>query len=105
MTVALLILRAAAALVLGAPAVGDPAGGVLPLLAVAALGLTAVAVAVLVAQVLATVLAAVLAAVLGLGTTVVERDAVPDLVTRIAWSHPDADGHVRSRAPGVVAPA
>ncbi|QZQ53903.1 DUF6412 domain-containing protein [Curtobacterium sp. TC1] len=101
MTVALLVLRAAAALVLGAPAVGDPAGGVLPLLAVAALGLTAVAVAVLVAQVLATVLAAVL----GLGTTVVERDAVPDLVTRIAWSHPDADGHVRSRAPGVVAPA
>lgn len=101
MTVALLILRAAAALVLGAPAVGDPAGGVLPLLAVAALGLTAVAVAVLVAQVLATVLAAVL----GLGATVVERDAVPDLVTRIAWSHPDADGHVRSRAPGVVAPA
>ncbi|ROR33340.1 hypothetical protein EDF63_1748 [Curtobacterium sp. JUb34] len=101
MTVALLVLRAAAALVLGAPAVGDPAGGVLPLLAVAALGLTAVAVAVLVAQVLATVLAAVL----GLGTTVVERNAVPDLVTRIAWSHPDADGHVRSRAPGVVAPA
>lgn len=101
MTVALLILRAAAALVLGAPAVGDPAGGVLPLLAVAALGLTAVAVAVLVAQVLATVLAAVL----GLGTTVVERDAVPDLVTRIAWNHPDADGHVRSRAPGVAAPA
>lgn len=101
MTIALLILRAAAALVLGAPAVGDPAGGVLPLLAVAALGLTAVAVAVLVAQVLATVLAAVL----GLGTTVVERDAVPDLVTRIAWSHPDADGHVRSRAPGVAAPA
>lgn len=101
MTVALLILRAAAALVLGAPAVGDPAGGVLPLLAVAALGLTAVAAAVLVAQVLATVLAAVL----GLGTTVVERDAVPDLVTRIAWSHPDADGHVRSRAPGVAAPA
>lgn len=99
MTVALLILRAAAALVLGAPAVGDPAGGVLPLLAVAALGLTAVAAAVLVAQVLATVLAAVL----GLGTTVVERDAVPDLVTRIAWSHPDADGHVRSRAPGVAA--
>lgn len=101
MTIALLILRAAAALVLGAPAVGDPAGGVLPLLAVAALGLTAVAVAVLVAQVLATVLAAVL----GLGTTVVERDAIPDLVTRIAWSHPDADGHVRSRAPGVTAPA
>lgn len=101
MTIALPILRAAAALVLGAPAVGDPAGGVLPLLAVAALGLTAVAVAVLVAQVLATVLAAVL----GLGTTVVERDAVPDLVTRIAWSHPDADGHVRSRAPGVAAPA
>lgn len=101
MTIALLILRAAAALVVGAPAVGDPAGGVLPLLAVAALGLTAVAVAVLVAQVLATVLAAVL----GLGSTAVERDAVPDLVTRIAWSHPDADGHVRSRAPGVAAPA
>ncbi|MBF4587198.1 hypothetical protein [Curtobacterium sp. VKM Ac-2887] len=60
MTVALLILRAAAALVLGAPAIGDPAAGVLPLLAVAALGLTAVAVAVVVAQVLATVLATVL---------------------------------------------
>lgn len=101
MTIALLILRAAAALVVGAPSVGDPAGGVLPLLAVAALGLTAVAVAVLVAQVLATVLAAVL----GLGSTAVEHDAVPDLVTRIAWSHPDADGHVRSRAPGVAAPA
>lgn len=101
MTIALLILRAAAAIVLGAPAVGDPAGGVLPLLAVAALGLTAVAVAVVVAQVIATVLAAVL----GLRSTGVEHAAVPDLVTRIAWSHPDADGHVRSRAPGVVAPA
>ncbi|MBF4614951.1 DUF6412 domain-containing protein [Curtobacterium sp. VKM Ac-1376] len=97
MTAALLILRAIAALVLG-----DPAAGVLPLLAVAALGLTAVAVAVVVAR----LLAAVLAAVLGLGSTgVSDRTTVPDLVARIGWSHPDADGHVRSRAPGAMTPA
>ncbi|PZF08371.1 hypothetical protein [Curtobacterium sp. MCLR17_034] len=97
MTAVLLLLRATAALVLG-----DPAPGVLPLLAVAALGLTAVAVTVVVAR----LLVAVLAAVLGVGSaSVSDRSAVPDLVTRIGWSHPDADGHVRSRAPGVATPA
>jgi hypothetical protein len=96
MTAVLLLLRATAALVLG-----DPAAGVLPLLAVAALGLTAVAVTVVVAR----LLVAVLAAVLGVGSASVSDRSVPDLVTRIGWSHPDADGHVRSRAPGVVTPA
>lgn len=94
MTVVELVLRCTAALVLG-----DPSVGAVPLVAVVALGLTAVAVAVLVA--------AVLAIVVGL---VPARSAVPsrapaDLVTRIAWSHPDADGHARPRAPGAVAPA
>ena len=94
MTVVELFLRCTAALVLG-----DPAATALPLLAVAALGLTAVAVAVLVAQ--------LLVLVLGLaGTRAVAPSRAPaDLVTRIAWSHPDADGHTRPRAPGVVAPA
>ncbi|MGN6408080.1 MAG: DUF6412 domain-containing protein [Curtobacterium sp.] len=92
MTVVELLLRATAALVLG-----DPSVGAVPLLAVAALGLTAVAVAVLVAAVLAIVLGVVSA-----------RSATPsrapaDLVTRIAWSHPDADGHARPRAPGALA--
>jgi len=94
MTVVEFLLRCTAALVLG-----DPAVTALPLLAVAALGLTAVAVAVLVAH--------VLALVLGLhpnGPAAPAR-APADLVTRIAWSHPDADGHARPRAPGAVAAA
>ncbi|MDP4333929.1 hypothetical protein Q7F20_11170 [Curtobacterium sp. A7_M15] len=92
MTVVELLLRATAALVLGYPSVG-----VAPLLAVAALGLTAVAVAVLVAAVLAVVLGAVP------GRSATPSRAPADLVTRIAWSHPDADGHARPRAPGARA--
>jgi len=94
MTVVEFLLRCTAALVLG-----DPAVTALPLVAVAALGLTAVAVAVLVAQ--------LLAVVLGLGTAdrTTPTRAPDDLVGRIAWSHPDADGHARPRAPGAVAAA
>ncbi|MFS2030718.1 MULTISPECIES: hypothetical protein [unclassified Curtobacterium] len=91
MTVVELLLRATAALVLG-----DPSAGAVPLLAVAALGLTAVAVAVLVAGVLAIVLGLV-------PVRSLSSRAPADLVTRIAWSHPDADGHARPRAPGAVA--
>ncbi|MFJ3320914.1 DUF6412 domain-containing protein [Curtobacterium sp. NPDC086286] len=91
MTVVELLLRATAALVLG-----DPSVGAVPLLAVAALGLTAVAVAVLVAGVLAIVLGLV-------PVRSLSSRAPVDLVTRIAWSHPDADGHARPRAPGAVA--
>ncbi|WP_144711958.1 hypothetical protein [Curtobacterium pusillum] len=92
MTVVELFLRVTAALVLG-----DPAVGAVPLVVVAALGLSAVAVAVLVAAVLAVVLGLVL-------PRPASSDRAPaDLVTRIAWSHPDADGHARERAPGVVA--
>ncbi|GAA3338269.1 hypothetical protein GCM10017714_08770 [Curtobacterium pusillum] len=94
MTVVELLLRVTAALVLG-----DPSVGAVPLLAAAALGIGAVAVAVLVA--------AVLALVLGLlpARSTAPTGAPADLVTRIAWSHPDADGHARPRAPGAVAPA
>lgn len=89
------LLRVVAALVLGDPAVG-PA----PLLAVAALGLTAVAIGVVVVHLLAVVL----------GTARLPRPGpaaaeAAELVTRIAWSHPDADGHVRGRAPGAPVPA
>ncbi|MFJ2979848.1 DUF6412 domain-containing protein [Curtobacterium sp. NPDC087082] len=91
MTAVELLLRATAALVLG-----DPSVGAVPLLAVAALGLTAVAVAVLVAGVLAIVLGLV-------PVRPLSSRAPVDLVTRIAWSHPDADGHARPRAPGAVA--
>lgn len=94
MTVVELFLRLTAALVLG-----DPAAGAFPLLAVAALGLTTVAVAVVVAQLLALVLG------IDTGRSPVPTRAPADLVTRIAWSHPDADGHARPRAPGAATPA
>lgn len=98
MTVVEPLLRVIAALVLGDPAIG-PA----PVLVLGVLGLSAVTVALAVAV----LVAAVLATVLGLVRTrsgVAVRPPV-DLVTRIAWSHPDAEGHARPRAPGSVAPA
>lgn len=94
MTVVEILLRLVTALQLG-----DASVGVLPLVAVAALGLTAVAVAVLVAQLLAVVLG------LDAGRADPPTPAPADLATRIAWSHPDADGHTRSRAPGASQPA
>ncbi|MGN8048767.1 DUF6412 domain-containing protein [Curtobacterium sp. 22159] len=94
MTVVELLLRVTAALVLG-----DPSVAAVPLLAAAAVGITAVAVAVLVAAVLALVLG-----LLPVPRVAAARASV-DLATRIAWSHPDADGHARPRAPGAVAPA
>jgi len=91
MTVVEFLLRCCAVLVLG-----DPAVAALPLVAVAALGVTAVAVAVLVAHLIAVVLR-------GVPDRTARPGAAPDdLVTRIAWSHPDADGHRRSRAPGAA---
>ena len=91
MAVIEVFLRAVAALLLV-----DPASGALPLLALAGFGIAAVAAAVLVAQ--------VLALVLGAPTTpgLRSRDTGQDLVVRIAWSHPDADGHARPRAPGAT---
>ncbi len=96
MTVVELLLRAVAALQLGDASVASPA----PLLAVAALGLAAVAATVLVVRVLATVL--------GLDVDPTADGRTGEAVerpTRIGWRHPDADGHVRSRAPGAVTPA
>ncbi|WIB58631.1 DUF6412 domain-containing protein [Curtobacterium sp. MCLR17_007] len=91
MAVVEVFLRAVAALLLV-----DPASGAMPLLALAGFGVAVVAAAVLVAQVLGLVLGSPAAADGRVG-------AVPlDLVTRIAWSHPDAAGHARPRAPGAV---
>jgi len=95
MTVIEPLLRIVAALVLGDPSIG-PA----PFVAVVALGITAVAVAVLVAHLLAVALG------VDLAPPHPRRSARDDdLPTRIAWSHPDADGHVRARAPGGCTPA
>ncbi|OIH93665.1 DUF6412 domain-containing protein [Curtobacterium sp. MCBA15_001] len=91
MAVIEVFLRAVAALLLV-----DPASGALPLLALAGFGIAAVAAAVLVAQVLALVLGA--PSTPGLRS----RETGQDLVVRIAWSHPDADGHARPRAPGAT---
>lgn len=102
MTVLASLLRILAMLVTGFPVTtASGAPGVVPVLTVAALGIAAVVTAVVLARVLLAVLVTLLAA----GTGSVVSRAVPDLVTRIAWSHPDADGQVRSRAPGVVATA
>ncbi|ROP66144.1 DUF6412 domain-containing protein [Curtobacterium sp. ZW137] len=91
MAVIEVFLRAVAALLLV-----DPASGALPMLALAGLGVAAVAAAVLVAQVLALVLG------VAPGRVGIPGRRPLDLVTRIAWSHPDAEGHARPRAPGVV---
>lgn len=91
MTVIEVILRAVAALL-----AVDPSTGVLPLLAVAALGVAAVGTAVVVAQLVALVLG------IRVGPAASEADRPVDAGTRIAWSHPDAAGHARPRAPGVV---
>lgn len=94
MTVVELVLRLTTALVLG-----DPAAGAVPLVVVAALGLTAVTFAVVVARLLALVLG------VDAPRAASGSRAPADLVTRIAWSHPDADGHARPRAPGAATPA
>ncbi|PZE39449.1 DUF6412 domain-containing protein [Curtobacterium sp. MCPF17_031] len=84
----------------------DPAAlGSLPALTAAALGLGAVGITVtaLAAALLVLRLVAVLTGVGAPGAPRASR-TTPDLVTRIAWSDPDADGHPRPRAPG-AAPA
>jgi hypothetical protein len=91
MAVIEVILRAVAALL-----AVDPTTGVLPLLAVAALGVAAVGAAVVVAQLVALVLG------IRVGPAPSGADRPVDVVTRIAWSHPDAAGHARPRAPGVA---
>ncbi|MFS0730503.1 DUF6412 domain-containing protein [Curtobacterium sp. 1P10AnD] len=97
MVVVEFLLRLVAVLGAGAP-VATGAGDLLPAIVVAALGSAAVVALV--------VLTAVVAGVLG---TRPSRGAMDDtawavLRTEIASSHPDADGHARPRAPGVVAP-
>jgi len=100
MTVVELLLRALAVLQVGDVHLLGSGASPAPLLAVAALGLAAVAVTLLVVRLLATVLG------LGTGAGTAERSgAAVERPTRIAWSHPDADGQVRSRAPGRPTPA
>ena len=96
MTVVGLLLRTLAVLQLGDASALTP----VPLLAVAALGLAAVAATVLVVRLLATVLG-----VAEDPARCGRPGAAAELPTRIAWSHPDADGQVRSRAPGAATPA
>jgi hypothetical protein len=83
--------------------VGAVAGGVLPtqavaaLLVVAAAGIAGVAIAaVLIARAVTLLLRATRL------QAVTPRSDRPDVRTRIAWSHPDAAGHVRPRGPGGV---
>ena len=66
--------------------------------AILAVGLLGSAVAV--AVVLAVRLVALVLGLDGPARRPVHRSV--DIGTRIAWSHPDAAGHVRSRAPGAV---
>ncbi|PZE84430.1 hypothetical protein DEI91_08540 [Curtobacterium sp. MCBD17_032] len=80
--------------------------GAAPALAVSVLGFgvmgaTVAGIAALAAVALVLRLVALLLGAAGAARLRVPSTA-PDLVTRIAWSDPDADGHVRSRAPGVV---
>lgn len=96
MAVVEILLRIATALALVDPAAVGTPGHLLPVAALVALGCATVA-AVL-------VLSAVVAALL-----LPSARAVPAghrewsrLRTRIASSHPDADGHARPRAPGGV---
>jgi hypothetical protein len=85
----------------------DPAViGDLPALALTALGsgvlgITVVGLAALAAAVLVLRLVVLLTGAAGPRGAAVSP-ASPDLVTRIAWSDPDAAGHARPRAPGVV---
>jgi hypothetical protein len=95
MAVIEVLLRVVSALHALDPAAVLSAPAAVPLIAVGLLG-SAVAVAVVLAVRL-------VALVLGLGRPVRRPvDHPADLATRIAWSHPDAAGHVRSRAPGAV---
>jgi hypothetical protein len=109
MTVIEVLLRVAAALhgVVAALHGVDP-GAVagLPGLALAALGLGAVGLTVAGSAALAAALVVLRLVALLTGAARAPRTdapaASPDLVTRIAWSDPDAAGHARPRAPGVV---
>ncbi|KTR02903.1 DUF6412 domain-containing protein [Curtobacterium luteum] len=97
MVVVEFLLRLVAVLSAGAP-VATGASDLLPAVVATALG-GAAAVALV-------VLTTVAAAVLGLRPHDggVDHAAWAVLRTEIASSHPDADGHARPRAPGVVAP-
>ncbi|PYY50996.1 DUF6412 domain-containing protein [Curtobacterium sp. MCBD17_023] len=108
MTVIEVLLRVVSALHAPGPAALGHAWvpGAPPALAVAVLGVTVVGVTVagiaaLAAAALVLRLVALLIAAVGADRLPVPSTA-PDLVTRIAWSDPDADGHMRSRAPGGV---
>ncbi len=97
MVVVEFLLRLVAVLGAGAP-VATGAGDLLPAVVVTALGSAAVVAVVVLTAVVAGVLAT------PAPSTVVDHAAWAVLRTDIASSHPDADGHARPRAPGVVAP-
>ncbi|WP_420362133.1 DUF6412 domain-containing protein [Curtobacterium aetherium] len=102
MTVIEVLLRVVAAL----HALDPGAIGGLPGLTVAALGIGVLGVTVAGSAALAAALVVLRLVALLTGAARVPRagttTASPDLVTRIAWSDPDAPGHARPRAPGVV---
>lgn len=86
-------------------AYGITPGSALPLVAVAVVAVAGVGVGVALAAVAVAVIIA-RAGTLLLGGTRLQAGVPdrrrPDIRTRIAWSHPDADGHVRPRGPGGV---
>jgi hypothetical protein len=104
MTVIEVLLRVVSALHTADPAaLGDLPALALTALGSGALGISVVGLAALAAAVLVLRLVVLLTGTAGaVGAAV--SPASPDLVTRIAWSDPDAAGHARPRAPG-AAPA
>jgi hypothetical protein len=102
MTVIEVLLRGLSALHgLDPSALGSLPALVVTALGLGALGITVTAVAALAAALLVLRLVALQTGADAAGAPRASR-ATPDLVTRIAWSDPDADGHPRSRAPGAV---
>jgi hypothetical protein len=108
MTVIEVLLRVVSALHALDPAVlahvsvpGAPPALAVSVLGVTVMGVTVAGIAALAAAALVLRLVALLIAAVGADPVRVPS-AAPDLVTRIAWSDPDADGHARSRAPGVL---
>ncbi|GAA1492684.1 DUF6412 domain-containing protein [Curtobacterium herbarum] len=102
MTVIEVLLRGVSALHgLDPAALGSLPGLTIAALGLGALGITVAAVGAVAAALLVLRLVALLTGADAADAGRASRTA-PDLVTRIAWSDPDADGHPRPRAPGAV---